>query len=53
MVGDRKHDLLGAIANAMTPIGVSWGYGTVKELRGAGAKAIAGSPAELVNMIRG
>ena len=53
MVGDRKHDLLGAIANAMTPIGVSWGYGTVQELREAGARAIAGSPAELVTLIRG
>ena len=53
MVGDRKHDLLGAIANAMTPIGVSWGYGTIEELREAGARVIAGSPAELVTLIRG
>lgn len=47
MIGDRKHDLLGAIANDLQPIGVSYGYGSVEELETAGAIAIAASPAEL------
>jgi phosphoglycolate phosphatase len=44
MVGDRRHDLLGAINNGMTPIGVAWGYGSVDELRRAGATSIVESP---------
>jgi phosphoglycolate phosphatase len=44
MIGDRRHDLLGAINNGMTPIGVAWGYGSVAELEGAGAHAIVREP---------
>ncbi len=47
MIGDRKHDLIGAVANDMTPIGVAWGYGSVEELSAAGATAIAEHPGEL------
>ncbi len=47
MVGDRKHDLIGAIANGMRPIGVAYGYGSVEELRNAGAVDIASTPASL------
>ncbi len=47
MIGDRKHDLIGAVANDMTPIGVAWGYGSVEELSAAGAAAIAEHPGEL------
>ena len=47
MVGDRKHDLIGAIANDITPVGVAWGYGSVEELNAAGATAIAERPKEL------
>ena len=45
MVGDRKHDLIGAIENGMRPIGVSYGYGSVEELSSAGAVDIASTPA--------
>lgn len=51
MIGDRKHDLIGAIANDIRPIGVSYGYGSVEELRDAGASAIASSPAELPDIV--
>jgi phosphoglycolate phosphatase len=51
MIGDRKHDLVGATANDMHPIGVSYGYGSVDELSDAGAVAIAGSPAELPDIV--
>lgn len=44
MIGDRRHDLLGAINNGMTPVGVAWGYGSVDELRTAGATSIVESP---------
>ena len=47
MIGDRKHDLVGAIANDMRPIGVAYGYGSVEELRSAGAVEIASTPASL------
>jgi len=51
MVGDRKHDLIGAVANQMTPVGVAYGYGSVEELEGAGATAIAHSPADLPGLL--
>ncbi len=44
MIGDREHDVIGAIQNDMRIIGVSYGYGTVEELRAAGAEQIASSP---------
>jgi phosphoglycolate phosphatase len=51
MIGDRKHDLVGAMANDMTPIGVTWGYGSVEELERAGAAAIAHSPGDLEEIL--
>ena len=51
MVGDRKHDLIGAVANRMTPVGVAYGYGSVEELEGAGASAIAALPADLPGIL--
>lgn len=51
MIGDRKHDLIAAIANEIQPIGVSYGYGSIDELNTAGASAIAGSPADLPGII--
>ena len=52
MVGDRRHDLIGAVANDMIPIGVAYGYGSIEELEKAGATEIAGSPAELPALLR-
>ena len=51
MIGDRKHDLIGAIANNIRPVGVSYGYGSRAELGAAGATAIADSPAEIAGII--
>ena len=51
MIGDRRHDLAGAIANDIEPVGVTWGYGSLEELETAGATAIAHSPAELVDIV--
>jgi phosphoglycolate phosphatase len=51
MIGDRRHDLAGAIANDIEPVGVTWGYGSLEELQDAGATAIAHSPAELIEIV--
>lgn len=51
MIGDRKHDLIGAVANGMRPVGVSYGYGSVEELSAAGASGIADAPQALPGII--
>ena len=51
MIGDRRHDMMGATNNKLFAIGVAWGYGSVDELQAAGARAIAQSPAELPGLI--
>jgi phosphoglycolate phosphatase len=51
MIGDRKHDLIGAIATGMHPVGVAYGYGSLEELELAGAASIATSPGELPDII--
>ena len=40
MIGDREHDMRGALANDVRPIGVLWGYGSREELTQAGASAL-------------
>jgi phosphoglycolate phosphatase len=47
MVGDRSYDVVGAHAHAVPSIGVSWGIGSVAELRQAGAGSIVNAPGEL------
>ena len=51
MVGDTKFDVIGAKHHGIPCIGVSWGYGTVEEMRDAGATAIANTPEELLKLI--
>ncbi|WP_410511359.1 HAD-IA family hydrolase [Paenibacillus sp. BR2-3] len=41
MIGDRKHDIIGAKACNVESIGVTFGYGSEEELRNAGADHIA------------
>ncbi|MEG1541521.1 MAG: HAD family hydrolase, partial [Oscillospiraceae bacterium] len=40
MVGDREHDIIGALANGLDTIGVLYGYGDRAELEAAGATYI-------------
>lgn len=47
MVGDRKHDMIGARYHGMQAIGVLWGYGSKEELLEAGAEALIESPQQL------
>lgn len=51
MVGDTKFDILGAKAHGIPAIGVSWGYGSVSEMRQAGAVGIADSMEQLLLLL--
>lgn len=51
MVGDRHHDIDGAITNQIDAIGVLYGYGTKEELTKAGAAYIVSGIEELENLI--
>ncbi len=47
MIGDRKHDALGARAVGIGSIGVLWGYGDAPELTAAGADPLIEAPAQI------
>lgn len=47
MIGDRKHDALGAALNGLDCAGVLFGYGSREELTEAGVKYLIKSPREL------
>ena len=51
MVGDRLHDILGAKAHSMDSIGVLYGYGSLDELKNAGADFIAAAPMDVCDII--
>lgn len=53
MVGDRRHDVLGAQKNAMPAIGVLWGFGSARELQTAGATALCTTVPELAALLSG
>jgi len=55
MIGDRKHDMIGAAKNGIPAIGALWGYGSGGELIESGAILCARVPhliAELVDSMR-
>ena len=47
MVGDREHDVEGAHLNGIDCVGVTWGFGSVDELHGAGAAVLTDTPGEV------
>ena len=51
MIGDRDHDVHGAMHHGITCIGVTWGYGSIEELLKAGAVALADSPADVADLV--
>lgn len=51
MIGDRKHDVIGARINGMDCIGVTFGYGSREELFSAGAAFIADDFDSVINYI--
>ncbi len=50
MIGDRRHDMVGAIANNVFPVGVLWGFGNHDELSGSGARQVLRHPHALANV---
>lgn len=51
MVGDRKHDILGAKAHDLDSIGVLYGYGSREELETAGATYLAETAEEILMFV--
>lgn len=51
MIGDREHDIIGAKENGITPIGVTFGYGSLDELKTAGAEYIIDSMKNLTEFL--
>jgi len=51
MVGDRKHDIIGARNNGIASIGVLYGYGNKAELENAGADYIVADINELTRLL--
>lgn len=47
MVGDREHDIHGAVDNGLASIGAGWGYALPGELAAAGADLVAASVGDL------
>ena len=52
MIGDRKHDMLGAQENGVLAAGVLYGYGSRDELETAGANYLMAQPVEIVALCR-
>ena len=52
MVGDTVFDILGAAAHGIPAVGVAWGYGSVEEMKKAGAAAIAATMDELLSILQ-
>jgi phosphoglycolate phosphatase len=51
LVGDRDHDVEGARDHGIDCIGALWGYGGEAELVGAGAWALAATPADVLRLV--
>ena len=48
MIGDRVHDIAAARANGMRSVGVTWGFGSIDELRDAQADTLCANADDLV-----
>ena len=51
MVGDRRHDVMGARSAGIDCLGVLYGFGTREELEEAGADYIAETVGEILDFI--
>ncbi len=51
MVGDRKHDIIGANKNGLKSVGVLFGYGSKAELENAGATHIVSDTDQLLKIL--
>jgi len=48
MVGDREHDVKGALHHGIPCLGITWGYGTLAELQSAGAYETVSDAASMI-----
>lgn len=51
MIGDRKHDVMGAKENGLDSIGILFGYGSQEELKTAGATFLAKRPLDILEYV--
>lgn len=51
MIGDREQDILGAKSHNIDSVGVLFGYGTLDELKNAGANYIAESVGDILRFV--
>lgn len=51
MIGDREHDVLGARANHIDAVGVTWGYAPPGELESVAPMAIVDTAAEAASLL--
>lgn len=51
MIGDRSHDILGAEKSGLHSIGVLYGYGSIEELKEAGAEVTALHPSDITAIV--
>ncbi len=51
MVGDRSYDVTGALEVGVTPVGVTYGYGSKRELETSGATYIVDSAEQLKELL--
>ena len=51
MVGDRRHDVEGALANDIPALGVTYGYGSRDELLSAGARWLCDEPSAVMQTL--
>lgn len=52
MVGDTAYDVIGAKAHSIPCIGVAWGYGSIADMKNAGAISIAHTMEELYELLK-
>ena len=51
MIGDRRHDVIGAKANGLAVVGAAWGYGGAEELSAAGADTVIADPTAMITAV--
>lgn len=51
LLGDRHYDVTGATEHGIDCVGVTWGYGSLDELREAGAWGVVDAPTEVLALL--
>lgn len=51
MIGDRKHEIIGAKENKLSSIGVLYGYGKIEEMKNAHADYIVSDVRKLERLM--